>query len=99
INEAYAFIREARTRVDLAAYQRARQLLYHVLDVDPSIEDAKILLSRLGLVLREGTAVSTDSPVTPRDTLLSPESSKASAQRVASIPREPAHPPDDQAKS
>jgi hypothetical protein len=100
INQAYAFIREARTRVDLAAYQRARQLLDHVLDVDPSIEDAKILLSRLGLVLREGTAVSTDSPVTPRDAFLSLESpTKASAQRVASIPQEPAHPPDDQAKS
>ena len=98
IKQAYAFIRDARTRVDLAAYQRARQLLDNVLDVDPSIEDAKILLSRLGLVLREGTAVSSDSR-SRGVTLPFHRSPPASAQRVAPVPREPARPPDDPAES
>src|SRR5262245_47420712 len=77
IKQAYAFMRDARTRADLTAYQRARQLLDNVLDVDQSIEDAKILLTRLGLVLREGAAVcsdSTGSQVMRREPLVSPDS-------------------------
>jgi hypothetical protein len=101
IKQAFAFMRDARTRVDLTAYQRARELLDNVLDIDPSIEDAKILLSRLGLVLRDDSAVSSDSPGTPvirRDPSLSPGSSNASAaQRVAAVHSETARRPDDQA--
>ena len=84
IKQAFAFMRDARTRVDLTAYQRARELLDNVLDIDPSVEDAKILLSRLGLALREVPAVSSDS---------------SAAQRVAAVHSESARPPDDQAKS
>jgi len=103
IKQAYAFMRDARTRVDLTAYQRARQLLDNVLDIDPSIEDAKILLSRLGLILRDGPAVSSDSPGTPamrRDPSLSPRLSTASAaQRGAAVHSKSARQPDDKGDS
>jgi hypothetical protein len=97
IKQAYAFIRDARIRNDLDAYQRARQLLDNVLDVDPSIEDAKILLSRLGLVLRNDTAASSDSPGTPvthRDASPGKSPDVSAARRVAPVKPQSAVPTD-----
>ena len=65
IKSAFALIRDARSRDDLATYKRAERMLHNILDIDASNEDAAILLSRVDWALGNAATVPSEPAAPP----------------------------------